>query len=181
MKSRLHVPSPTLGVKRVCPSCGARFYDLNKKPISCPKCAFSFEPDVLLKPRRPRTPEKVRPVDAAPVAAKEEDETPDYEEESESEETLDDDSEESETETEVEEETALPETSDDEEDEEAKPAAAPKGRRGATEEVDPDLIEVDEDEALEGEEEEDDTLIEADEEGDSDLSDIEIEKDDEDR
>jgi uncharacterized protein (TIGR02300 family) len=94
------VPSPTLGNKRVCPSCGARFYDLNKKPITCPKCAFSFEPDVLLKPRRPRTPEKVKPAETVPVAA--EDEAPDYEEETESEETVDEESEsESETENET--------------------------------------------------------------------------------
>ena len=57
---------PDLGVKRVCPSCGARFYDLQKRPIECPKCAFTFEPEALLKQRRPR------PVDtpvAQPVVA----------------------------------------------------------------------------------------------------------------
>jgi uncharacterized protein (TIGR02300 family) len=180
MDERAHVPSPTLGTKRVCPSCGARFYDLNNKPISCPKCAFSFEPDVLLKPRRPRTPEKAKAAEVAPVVAKDE-EAPDYEEEAESEETVEDEAEE--VEEEVEEEPVVVATNDDEEEEdEAKPAVAPKGRRGATEEVDPDLIEVDEDEALDGDEEEDDdTLIEPDEEGDSDLSDIEIGKDDEDR
>jgi uncharacterized protein (TIGR02300 family) len=47
---------PDLGTKRVCPSCAARFYDLEKRPIECPKCAFTFEPDALLKQRRPRTP-----------------------------------------------------------------------------------------------------------------------------
>lgn len=29
---------PELGSKRVCVSCGARFYDLNKEPAVCPKC-----------------------------------------------------------------------------------------------------------------------------------------------
>src|SRR5215467_6239214 len=48
-----------LGTKRVCPSCSARFYDLQKRPIECPKCAFSFEPEALYKQRRPRPePEK---------------------------------------------------------------------------------------------------------------------------
>lgn len=28
-----------LGIKRVCCSCGARFYDLNKMPPVCPKCS----------------------------------------------------------------------------------------------------------------------------------------------
>ncbi|QEO17008.1 TIGR02300 family protein [Acetobacter vaccinii] len=29
---------PDLGTKRVCVSCGARFYDLNRAPAVCPKC-----------------------------------------------------------------------------------------------------------------------------------------------
>ena len=31
-----------LGTKRTCPSCAARFYDLLKNPIVCPKCGVSF-------------------------------------------------------------------------------------------------------------------------------------------
>ena len=27
-----------LGTKRLCANCGAKFYDLNKDPIHCPKC-----------------------------------------------------------------------------------------------------------------------------------------------
>ena len=62
-----------LGTKRICPSCGARFYDLQKRPIECPKCAFSFEPEALYKQRRPRQPE---PQPAAPLRERdEEDET----------------------------------------------------------------------------------------------------------
>ena len=34
---------PELGVKRQCMSCGAKFYDLNKNPIVCPKCATVFQ------------------------------------------------------------------------------------------------------------------------------------------
>jgi uncharacterized protein (TIGR02300 family) len=29
---------PELGTKRLCASCGARFYDLLHSPITCPKC-----------------------------------------------------------------------------------------------------------------------------------------------
>ncbi len=29
---------PELGTKRVCVSCGARFYDLTRQPAVCPKC-----------------------------------------------------------------------------------------------------------------------------------------------
>jgi uncharacterized protein (TIGR02300 family) len=31
-----------LGTKRTCPNCAARFYDLLKDPITCPKCSTSF-------------------------------------------------------------------------------------------------------------------------------------------
>ena len=34
---------PELGSKRLCASCGAKFYDLNKTPITCPKCGTPFE------------------------------------------------------------------------------------------------------------------------------------------
>ena len=34
---------PELGTKRVCTSCSARYYDLNKPPIICPKCGAPFE------------------------------------------------------------------------------------------------------------------------------------------
>ncbi len=60
-----------LGIKRGCPSCGSRFYDLQKRPIDCPKCHFTFEPESLYKQRRPRQPE---PVQAEPVADQDEDE-----------------------------------------------------------------------------------------------------------
>ena len=34
---------PELGTKRVCQSCGAKFYDLSKDPITCPKCGAIYE------------------------------------------------------------------------------------------------------------------------------------------
>lgn len=46
--------APDLGIKRICPSCAAKFYDLSKRPIVCSKCAFSFAPEALVKMRRPR-------------------------------------------------------------------------------------------------------------------------------
>lgn len=39
---------PELGTKRTCPSCAARFYDLLKDPIVCPKCGVSFVVATLL-------------------------------------------------------------------------------------------------------------------------------------
>jgi uncharacterized protein (TIGR02300 family) len=32
------VAKPELGTKRLCGNCAAKFYDLNKDPIVCPKC-----------------------------------------------------------------------------------------------------------------------------------------------
>jgi uncharacterized protein (TIGR02300 family) len=37
------VAKPELGTKRQCQSCGAKFYDLSKDPIVCPKCGTVFQ------------------------------------------------------------------------------------------------------------------------------------------
>ena len=42
------------GIKRICQGCGALFYDLNKDPITCPKCEAIFDPESILKSRRTR-------------------------------------------------------------------------------------------------------------------------------
>lgn len=42
------------GLKRICMSCGARFYDLNKKPIICPSCKTEFTGEIKVKARRGR-------------------------------------------------------------------------------------------------------------------------------
>lgn len=42
---------PELGLKRVCVSCGARFYDLNRVPAICPKCGAE-QPSDLPQPKR---------------------------------------------------------------------------------------------------------------------------------
>ena len=42
---------PELGTKRLCGSCGVKFYDLSKAPIVCPKCATVFE---IVAPVAPR-------------------------------------------------------------------------------------------------------------------------------
>ena len=34
---------PELGTKRLCAECGAKYYDLNKTPITCPKCGAPFK------------------------------------------------------------------------------------------------------------------------------------------
>ncbi|MBI1776054.1 MAG: TIGR02300 family protein [Proteobacteria bacterium] len=45
---------PEWGSKRQCHSCGARFYDLNRATVACPKCGASWDPDAVLKSRRQR-------------------------------------------------------------------------------------------------------------------------------
>lgn len=45
---------PEWGKKRTCQSCSARFYDLMKDPITCPKCEAVFDPLASLRPRRSR-------------------------------------------------------------------------------------------------------------------------------
>lgn len=54
------------GTKRVCPNCGARFYDLNKDPAICPSCQTACRVDQppVPAPRRGAAVERAAP---APV------------------------------------------------------------------------------------------------------------------
>jgi uncharacterized protein (TIGR02300 family) len=55
------------GTKRICTSCAARFYDLKRDPIVCPKCGAFFEPEQLVRLKRSRSapePKKVEPAKA---------------------------------------------------------------------------------------------------------------------
>lgn len=53
---------PAWGTKRTCQSCDAKFYDLGKSPIVCPKCGAIFDPEAVLKTRRGRPADKVVPL-----------------------------------------------------------------------------------------------------------------------
>lgn len=45
-----------LGEKQICPNCGAKFYDLRRRPAVCPKCTTSFDPsEEGVRARRTRT------------------------------------------------------------------------------------------------------------------------------
>ena len=55
---------PELGTKRLCGSCGAKFYDLNKDPIVCPKCHTVMALAALTARSRPEPAAPPRPVAA---------------------------------------------------------------------------------------------------------------------
>jgi uncharacterized protein (TIGR02300 family) len=57
---------PDLGTKRQCANCGAKFYDLSKTPIVCPKCETVF---VAAPPTARARPEPVRAVEPEPEVA----------------------------------------------------------------------------------------------------------------
>jgi uncharacterized protein (TIGR02300 family) len=68
------VAKPELGTKRLCASCGAKFYDLNKDPIHCAKCGVVYvvapvvtrgRPEAAAAPVAPRAPAPVEEVAAA--------------------------------------------------------------------------------------------------------------------
>jgi uncharacterized protein (TIGR02300 family) len=46
--------NPELGAKQICPNCQAKFYDLGRRPATCPKCATTFDPEEAVKNRRIR-------------------------------------------------------------------------------------------------------------------------------
>ena len=46
---------PEWGVKRICSSCGTKYYDLNKSNIVCPSCGAKFDPNYYLKTRKTKS------------------------------------------------------------------------------------------------------------------------------
>ena len=58
---------PELGTKRLCAGCGAKYYDLNKDPITCPKCGTVYE--VVMPVTRAR-PDQAAAAAAAAMAAR---------------------------------------------------------------------------------------------------------------
>ncbi|KXV68883.1 hypothetical protein AD951_09085 [Acetobacter malorum] len=62
---------PDLGTKRVCVSCGARFYDLHRSPAVCPKCGTE-QPELVSRLRR--SSDSLTPHTDTPAPAKKEDE-----------------------------------------------------------------------------------------------------------
>ena len=62
------VAKPELGTKHLCANCGAKFYDLNKDPITCPKCHTVMELATVATRGRPDAPAAAA---AAPAAEEE--------------------------------------------------------------------------------------------------------------
>jgi len=105
-----------LGDKQVCPNCGAKFYDLRRRPATCPKCTTSFDPaDEGVRSKRGR----------ARVAAHD----PELEDDEDLEDAKtrksgdDDDEEEAEETAEVDSEAEAEPVASDDEDEDATPAS----------------------------------------------------------
>src|SRR5215468_5240957 len=65
------VAQPELGTKRLCGNCGAKFYDLSKDPIVCPKCHTVMEL-VAVNARAARPEPAAAPAHAAAPAPEEE-------------------------------------------------------------------------------------------------------------
>lgn len=45
------MPKDEWGVKRLCPHCSSRFYDLKRDPMTCPECGHSFSAESLIANR----------------------------------------------------------------------------------------------------------------------------------
>jgi uncharacterized protein (TIGR02300 family) len=56
-----------LGTKRQCQNCGAKFFDLNKDPIVCPKCGTVFQGAAARAQRAAPKDEEEEEETAAPV------------------------------------------------------------------------------------------------------------------
>ena len=49
---------PEWGTKRICPNCGARYYDLHRDPIVCPKCGTIFQGAARIQRAAPKDEEE---------------------------------------------------------------------------------------------------------------------------
>ena len=45
------MPKDEWGVKRLCPHCTSRFFDLQRDPMTCPECGHSFTAESLIAGR----------------------------------------------------------------------------------------------------------------------------------
>ncbi len=45
------MPKDEWGVKRLCPHCTSRFYDLRRDPMTCPECGHNFTAESLIAGR----------------------------------------------------------------------------------------------------------------------------------
>src|SRR5215470_4773939 len=69
ISGRSSVVKASWGTKRTCQNCAARFYDLNKSPIKCPKCGREHDREDFVKVRRGRASAATTAAAAAAAAA----------------------------------------------------------------------------------------------------------------
>lgn len=172
---------PELGTKQVCPECEAKFYDLNKRPATCPKCGHSFDPaDETVQAART----KVRTKAAQEAVPEDDDEDDDEEEEAlAAKNTLDDEDDDAGEEEARElgadeDEVPIDMSSTGDGDDEAAPGKVPAGfsEEGVDDDQDDELLDDDEDEFDLGD---DDIDIDDDNElGDPDADDIDPDEED---
>jgi len=58
-----------LGTKRLCTTCHAKFYDLNRTPAKCPKCGAEFVPKPILPSKQDQVEAAGKQMEEAPAVA----------------------------------------------------------------------------------------------------------------
>ena len=56
MEDIVAVATDKKGLKRICMSCGTRFYDFNNRPVMCPNCNAEFTGEVKSRGRKAKSP-----------------------------------------------------------------------------------------------------------------------------
>ncbi len=62
------MPKEEWGVKRACPKCAVRFYDLQNDPMTCPSCDAEFTLESLIDAAKSRGVSKAKAAEAKPKA-----------------------------------------------------------------------------------------------------------------
>ena len=85
------MPKEEWGVKRACPKCSVRFYDLQHDPMTCPSCGAVFDVASLVQQKTRSTVSEKTPKAMAPAAKDDTDDVVDLDDDDEIADDLDDD------------------------------------------------------------------------------------------
>lgn len=66
-REQIALAKPELGSKHQCQNCGAKFFDLNKDPIVCPKCGTVFQGAARARPAAAKPEEEETELAQAPA------------------------------------------------------------------------------------------------------------------
>ena len=60
------VPEKKMGKRRICPACGVKYYDMNREPVTCPRCEAPYRKEGGTRRQKAVISEKIPETDIEP-------------------------------------------------------------------------------------------------------------------